>query len=273
MKKIVALLTDFGWDDNYVGIIKGVILNINSNLQVVDICHSINPQNIIQGALRLKSAYSYFPKKTVFLCVVDPGVGSKREAVILKTKDYFFVAPDNGLLSLVVDEHSPKEIYTITNRRYFIEPLSCTFHGRDILAPVAAHIASGVPLHRFGKRKEALKKIALPKVIVDHKKQCLQGQIIDIDRFGNCITNLTEKDLAVIKRKVSLKFKGYTVSRIASSYAEAEEDQPLVIVGSRGYLEISVNNGSAAKKFNLRIGTPIKVLPKDSLNLLDKRDI
>ena len=259
MKKIVALLTDFGLDDNYVGIMKGVLLRINPGVQIVDICHSIKPHSVVQGALTLKSSYCYFPKKTIFLCVVDPGVGSKREAIVVKAKGYVFVAPDNGLLSLVVGGKCQREIYRITNPRYFIKPVSNTFHGRDIFAPIAAHIASGVPLHKFGKKKEDLKKIALPKPRFNLKKRCITGEVIDIDHFGNCITNIKEEDLAEFKGRLRLSFNGKAVSSIVSSYAQAKEGKPLAIIGSKGYLEVSINKGSAAKGLNAAIGSRIKI--------------
>lgn len=186
MKKTIALLTDFGLNDNYVGIMKGVILKINPRVQLVDICHSIKPQCVVQGALTLKSSYRYFPKKTIFLCVVDPGVGSKREAIIVKTKDYVFVAPDNGILSLALDTQASREIYAITN--------------------------------------------------------------------------IEEKHLAAFKGNPTITCKGKTISHVPSSYAQVKKGQSLGIIGSKGYLEISVNMGSAAKKFNARNGNRIEVL-------------
>lgn len=260
MKKTIALLTDFGLNDNYVGIMKGVILKINPRVQLVDICHSIKPQCVVQGALTLKSSYRYFPKKTIFLCVVDPGVGSKREAIIVKTKDYVFVAPDNGILSLALDTQASREIYAITNVQYFVKPVSNTFHGRDIFAPVAAYIASGIPLHKFGKMRKDLKRLSLPEPIIERKKRYIVGEIIDIDHFGNCITNIEEKHLAAFKGNPRITCKGKTISHVPSSYAQVKKGQSLGIIGSKGYLEISVNMGSAAKKFNARNGNRIEVL-------------
>lgn len=260
MRKTIALLTDFGLDDNYVGIMKGVILKINPNVQLVDVCHSIKPQCVVEGALTLRSSYRYFPKKTIFLCVVDPGVGSKREAIIVKTKDYLFVAPDNGILSLVVDTQASIEIYAITNVQYFVRPVSNTFHGRDIFAPVAAHIASGIPLCKFGKMRKDLKRSLFPGPIIKRKKRCIVGEIIDIDHFGNCITNIEKKHLTAFKGNPRITCKGKTISRIASSYAQVKKEELLAIIGSKGYLEISVNMGSAAKKFNASCGNRIEVL-------------
>ncbi len=239
---------------------KGLILKINPNVQLVDICHSIKPQCILQGALALKSSYRYFPKKTIFLCVVDPGVGPKREAVIVKTKDYLFVVPDNGILSLVVDAQASREIYAITNVRYFVKPVSNTFHGRDIFAPVAAYIASGIPLHKFGKMRKDLKRSLFPELIIERKKRCIVGEIIDIDHFGNCITNIEEKHLAAFKGNPRITCKGKMISHLASSYAQVKKGESLAIIGSKGYLEISVNMESAAKKFNARNGNRIEVL-------------
>ena len=260
--KTIGIITDFGSEDNYEGIMKGVILNINPKVQLVDISHNIDPQNIFKAAFLLKTAYRYFPKGTIFLCVVDPGVGSERDVIILKTKDYCFLAPDNGLLSYVRGENDHYEIFTVTNSKYFLKPVSQTFHGRDIFAPIAAHISRGVSLKQLGKKKKSMAALPSLKCHMDQKKKKIRGCVVDVDHFGNLITNIHGKDLGKMKVPYKMKVKRNTIRGSVASYAQAKRGQLLFLIGSKGYLEISVNQGSAMKA--------LKAFPGDAVTVLGK---
>lgn len=271
-KRTIALLTDFGLDDNYVGIMKGVILKINPDVHLVDITHSIDPQNIFQGALTLKTAYSYFPSKTIFVAVVDPGVGSSRQPILVKTKDHFFIGPDNGLLSLALKGQKSKEIYTITNDQYFLKPVSQTFHGRDIFAPVAAYLSKAMPSSKFGRKQHRMINLSWQSPRIDQKNKSIIGKIIDIDRFGNLTTNVEQNHL---KGTISVKIKNNVIQELSSSYAKVSKGNLLVIFGSKGYLEIAVNQGSAEKKLKAKIGDSIKIVQKSqkSKKILKQSDL
>ncbi|MEK6559083.1 MAG: SAM-dependent chlorinase/fluorinase, partial [Planctomycetota bacterium] len=191
---VMTLLTDFGNQDAYVGVMKGVITGINPLANIIDICHNIPPQDVFNAAYLLYTSYKYFPRGTIHVAVVDPGVGTERNIVCVKTKDYFFLVPDNGLLSFIVQEEKPKVIVRLTNDRYFLPSPSNTFHGRDIFAPAAAYLSLGVKLRQLGIKINQLKQLDIPKP--DYKKTGqLEGQIIYIDRFGNLITNIKKEYL------------------------------------------------------------------------------
>ena len=246
----IALLTDFGTSDYYVGAMKGVILSIDPSAVIVNITHEVAPQNIASAAFILRACYRDFPDGTIFLCVVDPGVGSERRAIIAQTDRYIFVGPDNGLFSFVLDERAT--LYAIENEAYFHQPVSSTFHGRDIFAPAAAHISKGVAPNEFGPR------IDDPVVLAESKSRHLdentiEGRVIHIDRFGNLVTNILAKSA---NRSSKIDIAGETIVSLQSSYAAAGSG-PFAIVGSAGFIEISVKNGSAAEKLNAGIGTPV----------------
>ena len=187
---VITLLTDFGDQDAYAGIMKGVIAGINPHATIVDICHSIPPQDIFYGAYLLYTSYKYFPKGTIHVAVVDPSVGSERDIVCTEIHDYLFLTPNNGLLSFIVHEEQPKAIIHVTNNKYFLPSPSNTFHGRDIFAPVAAYLSLGVKPQQLGIKTNHLEQLDIPK---PHYKKTgqLEGQIVYIDRFGNLITNIT----------------------------------------------------------------------------------
>lgn len=242
---IITLLTDFGLEDNFVGVMKGVILGINPVARIVDITHNVRPQDIMSAAFLLKGSYRFFPKGTIHLVVVDPGVGSKRKAIIVKTMDYYFVGPDNGVLSIALSEI--EKIINITNEKYFLKSVSNTFHGRDVFAPVAGYLSKGVQLERFGREVREYKKLDIPKV------KAGKGQIIYIDRFGNLVTNIPKG----VSGKI--QFKGISIDKISSSYAEVEIGMPLAIFGSFGNLEISIREGSARDYFHAKIGDEVRI--------------
>ena len=269
---IITLLTDFGLDDNFVGVVKGVILAINPDAKIVDVSHNITPGDILQAAFLLESSYRYFPRGTVHLVVVDPGVGSERKAIIVKTRKYYFVGPDNGVLSLALKrEGKIIDIVSITNQRFFLKPVSSTFHGRDIFAPVAAYLSRGTNITEFGvsqSRTYVHLEFPQPEIILTKvraktggKVKALRGQIVYIDRFGNLVTNLQEN---VFQRfteggNFRIGLKDEIINKISRSYLQTQRDKPLAIFGSFGTLEISINRGSARDYFGVRRGQRVSV--------------
>ncbi len=238
----IALVTDFGLEDPYVGVMKGVIASINPFADIIDITHKIQPQNIYHAAFSLLHTYCYFPSGTIFVIVVDPGVGSQRKALAVKTHKYFFIAPDNGLLSPVLEQQYVERIVNINNSRYLLTPPSDTFHGRDVFAPAAAHLSHGLPIENLGDAITTLRTEKLPEVKVfdDH----LEGRIIVNDHFGNLISNISKNYLQgkIIK---SISVGDHLISRINRAYNESSPGELLAIIGSYDTLEIAVNRGSA----------------------------
>lgn len=274
MNSVITLTTDFGADDAYVAIMKGVILSTNPEVNIVDITHSVEPQNVYQAAFILGYTYRYFPKKTVHVAVVDPGVGSERRGVILKTPSALFVAPDNGILSYVIDElssakgsvaqYSPDqdlvtlgkgfEVVAITEPRFWRQPVSTTFHGRDIFAPVAATLTLDISPYELGEKITSLHVFPILKPLVDYQGNLI-GHILHVDHFGNLITNIKKSDLP--GKDIPIEVAGRLIQGITDYYAEGEE--LMAIIGSSGYLEIALKNGSAADFLNIGIGDEIKV--------------
>jgi len=275
MSAIITLTTDFGYDDPYVAAVKGAILSINPEAKIIDICHSVEPQNILQAAFILNAAYRYFPKQTVHMAIVDPGVGSEREGIILKTPSALFVAPDNGILSYVINDlfavETPTNKYAsdlnriilktgleavaITDPRFWRQPVSSTFHGRDIFAPVAAGLSLDISLYEFGGKINSLHVLPIPKPSLDPEGN-LVGKVLHIDRFGNLITNIRSGDLP--GKDVVIEAAGHCIQGISDYYAQNKG--VMAIVGSTGYLEISLRNGSACDFLGMVVGDEIKVI-------------
>jgi S-adenosylmethionine hydrolase len=265
---IITLTTDFGADDAYVAAMKGVILDINPAATIVDISHSIEPQAVSQAAFVLSTACPYFPPDTVHLVVVDPGVGGRRRAVILETPTAIFVAPDNGVLSYVVQDSLGRpisragrtrlppelEAFQITNRAFWREPVSPTFHGRDIFAPVAAHISLGKPLTNLGKPIATLNALPLPRPERDGAGNLL-GHVVHIDRFGNLITDVTAHDLPPAGLRIEVA--GQEVRSLSRCYEKGRG--LLALVGSSGRLEIALPGGSAAGRLGVRAGDGLRI--------------
>jgi len=251
---VLTLTTDFGLSDHYVGVMKGVILDICPQARIVDISHDVTPFEIPEGAYLIAQAYRYFPKKTVHVVVVDPGVGSLRRPILMEAAGQFFVAPDNGVLAMVYarEKHN---IRAISIERYFRKPVSRTFHGRDIFAPVAAHIAAGTPPARMGKRIIDYLRPAFEKPM-QSGKHTWNGRILKIDRFGNIVTNFHVADFPDLERRsFTMSAGARETSVLVRSYAESSPGELFVIVGSSGYLEVSVNQGSAAKMLGCHSGS------------------
>ncbi|HHT9130628.1 MAG TPA: SAM hydrolase/SAM-dependent halogenase family protein [Candidatus Brocadiaceae bacterium] len=286
-QRVITLLTDFGYQDAYVGIMKGVIAGINPLANIIDICHSIPPQDIFNGAYLLYTSYKYFPKDTIHVAIVDPGVGSERDIVCVKTKDYFFLVPNNGILSFIVQNEKPKSIIRITNSKYFLPSLSNTFHGRDVFAPVAAYLSLGIKLQELGIKTNQLEHLDIPKPGYKKTKQ-LEGQIIYIDRFGNLITNITREHLTQHDHrqsqfktqrkeipllisppsqggvKINLKCLETIIGKkkiwgLSKTYTDVKTGEPLVLFGSVGFLEVSINQGNAQKYFKVNKGSKIRM--------------
>jgi S-adenosyl-L-methionine hydrolase (adenosine-forming) len=245
---IIALLTDFGTRDYFVGAMKGVILSINEEAKIIDLTHEIEPQNIKSAGFILASCYRDFPPKTIFVAVVDPGVGSARRAVLVKTEDYFFIAPDNGLLSFIFENEPACEVFELTNSKFFRSEISRTFHGRDLFAPAAAWLSTGIEQSQFGREINDFVRLEVtrPKVVSAHE---LEAEIIQIDRFGNLVTNLKREDLA---ENFSIKVNETVIEKHHNFYAQAQPDEIFTIWGSAGYLEIAANQNSASKLLKVR---------------------
>lgn len=252
---IIALLTDFGTRDYFVGAMKGAILSVNKSAQIVDITHEVAPQNIRSANFTLRACYKNFPAQTIFVAVVDPGVGSMRRAVLVETDDYFFIAPDNGLLGFVFQEAENYQVFELTNEKFFAREVSSTFHGRDVFAPVAAHLSLGVKSDEFGRRIEDFVRFEVnrPRKIGEAE---IEAEIIEIDRFGNLITNLEREDLP---EKFCLEIGDTKIVNLRQFFAEDLPEEIFMIFGSAGYLEIAVFQDSAKNLLNARIGQKITV--------------
>jgi S-adenosyl-L-methionine hydrolase (adenosine-forming) len=254
--RIITLTTDFGSSDWFVGAMKGVIWSIHANAQIADISHEIPPGQVAAGAFVLANACGCFPEGTIHVAVVDPGVGSRRAALIAHTSRGFFIGPDNGLLSLVLNKDPPKQIRRLENPRFFRHPVSATFHGRDIFAPAAAHLAAGTPLAAFGPRVQQYHQIWTPEPPANQK--LIQGEVCYIDRFGNAITSIPESWIKPSVSELRLQVKRRLIP-LRNHYQAVAVGQPVALVGSHQFIEIAVNGGSAVKILGLGLGTPVKI--------------
>lgn len=263
---IITLLTDFGTGAEYAGLMKGVILSINPSAVIVDITHQIDRQDIAQAAFTICSSYEYFPDGTVHLVVVDPGVGSERSLLALEMKNQIFIAPDNGVLTLLFNEGNISALIRITNSKYFLASVSRTFHGRDIIAPVGAHLSGGLDLRKLGTeidRRDAVHLDDLYARISENGE--LVGKIVGIDDFGNLITNIDFKKLSEEypsgqEKKIQIKIGSHAITGLYETYSSVQPKTPMALIGSRGFLEIAVNKGNAALILNTEKGDNVRVL-------------
>ncbi len=262
-QSIITLLTDFGSQDYFVGAMKGAILSINPHALIIDITHEIPPQDIETAAFNLLATYKDFPKGAIHVAVVDPGVGSTRKPILIECGEQFFVGPDNGIFSWICEREGSGRAIHLTNQAFFRQPVSATFHGRDIFAPVAAALSSGVAMTEFGDRLSDYVRLdpLLPAVASDGS---VEGRVIQIDRFGNCITNLTSEHFSADQAAsgAKLRFNGREISSFRQSFAEGGEDEDdlFCLVGSAGFLEIAVRNSSAARVLNAERGHRVIVV-------------
>lgn len=260
--RIVTLLSDFGLRDPYVAEMKAVILGMAPKTRIVDISHQIEKFNVRMGAFILSCAAPFFPDGTVHVAVVDPEVGVKRNSIIIETKRSFFVGPDNGLLSLAAAKNGIRGVYKIASTCYVRKPVSKTFHGRDVFAPIAACLVKGEKPQNLGSK--TTKYVVLEFAETSRRGDRFFGEILHVDDFGNVVTSFTAGDIEKTGLKegetftVVLGVKEYFM-RLCSSYAEVRPNQPLAIVGSHGFLEISVNQGSAAKMFMIKPGDSVQI--------------
>ena len=259
--RLITLTTDFGTRDWFVGTMKGVILGIQPRARIVDLTHEIAGGEVRAGAFALMASYSFFPRSTVHVAVIDPGVGGPRRAMAVQTANYFFIGPDNGVLSFALRREQIKSIHALENEKYFLKPVSRTFHGRDIFAPVAAHLSRGVSIQEFGPRLKDFVKLAWPRLRIRDGE--VQGEIVHVDRFGNLITNIDAESLRVFgDEPCEILAKRKRLCFIAPCYGAVRAGRPLAVPGSTGFLEIAVNGASAAAKFSLRLGDQVGVRPR-----------
>jgi S-adenosyl-L-methionine hydrolase (adenosine-forming) len=257
-RPLITLTTDFGLSDHFVGVMQGVILGIQPAAQIVDISHGVQPYAIVDGAFTIAEAYRYFPKKTIHVVVVDPGVGSARRPLLAEMGGQYFVAPDNGVLSMVFAREKPK-VRHITNESYFLHPLSRTFHGRDVFSPVAGHLAKGIPPAQFGKRIEDYLRANLdkPEPTGQHR---WNGVILKADHFGNLATNFHIDQFPSLRTHAfSLNMGSQAITRLALTYSECAAGELFAIVGSSGYIEVAASQGSAAKALGCGAGSPVEL--------------
>ena len=253
---IVTLLTDFGLRDHFVAAMKGAMLGINPELRFTDISHLVPPQDVFSGAFTLGQACFYFPRGTIHLAVVDPGVGTERKPIAVSAGGHFFVAPDNGLLTYVLESQGDWAAYEVIAEDYFLKPLSATFHGRDIFAPVAAWLSRGISLQQLGPALPDPVRLKIPPLEKVRDAQ-IRGCVLAVDHFGNLITNLKPENLPSSGKILAGRRE---VAAIHKTYAEGKTGEVFIIPGSTGYLEIAVKEGSAASLLNLKSGDPITVI-------------
>jgi S-adenosylmethionine hydrolase len=258
--KIISLTTDFGLKDPYAAEMKAAILGICPNAAIVDITHEIEKFSIRMGAYVLASAVQCFPKGTIHVAVVDPGVGTRRRPMLIQTRRGFFIGPDNGLLILAAENQGITGIHEITNPRLMLPRVSSTFHGRDVFAPAAAHLANGVQPTEFGPEIRDAAKPEFTKVTLG--KDVLVGEVLHVDNFGNIITNIGEKEIACIRMKdvVNVELSNQKLKlKLCKAYGEVKPQEPLALIGSHNYLEIALNQGNAATQFKTKLGDKIKL--------------
>jgi S-adenosylmethionine hydrolase len=254
---VITLTSDFGHKDPFVGIMKGVILNINPFVNIVDITHEISPQNILEAAITIEMSFETFPYKTIHVVVVDPGVGSVRRPILVITDHYYFIGPDNGIFSQIYRlRNETLSVVHITSEHYFMPDRSATFHGRDIFAPVAAGLSLGISPYEFGEKISSLHVLPIAKPSLDPDGNVV-GQVLHVDRFGNLITNVRSNNLP--GKNIVIEVGGRCIQGITDYYAQKEGI--MAVVGSSGYLEISLRDGSACDFLDMAVGDEIRVMP------------
>lgn len=252
---VIALLTDFGTRDYFVAAMKGAILSINPQVIIVDLTHEISPHDAKLASFTLRACYKEFPPKTIFVTIVDPGVGSSRRAILVETNKYFFVAPDNGLLSSVFEEEKDFHVFELTNKKFFNQNISPTFHGRDIFAPVAAHLSKSIVTNEFGREITNFVHFKTDKPQKISKNET-EAEIIHTDNFGNLITNLTKNDLP---ERFVLEIKEIIIEKYLEFFAQAGKGELFMILGSAGFLEIAAFKDSAKKILNVKAGDRVLI--------------
>ncbi len=258
-RPIIALLTDFGTRDHYAGTMKAVVLGLCPDASLVDISHDIPPHDLLTASLELAASYKYFPQGTIFLVVVDPGVGSARRGIAADTGDYRFVAPDNGVLTSVLKETPAKRIVELTERRYARPTVSRTFEGRDRFAPAAGWLGKGVDLSALGRPAGEIQHLSIPVPQVNG--DTLTGEVLRVDRFGNLVTNIDHKLFSKFAQsgKIGIFAASHQVPRVVTTYAEAPAGELVALFGSTDHLEIAVNTASASEQLGLSRGATVMI--------------
>jgi hypothetical protein len=257
--RFVTLTTDFGIADHYVGAMKGVVYSINPAATVVDISNSVQSFDLLDGALTIAQSYAYYPKDTIHVVVVDPGVGTARRPILVTAGTHYFVAPDNGVLSLVYEREERVSVRHITSSHYFREPVSQTFHGRDVFAAVAGWLSKGMEPAKFGEPIEDFVRFTAPRAKAGEANQ-VKGVVLKVDKFGSLITNITPSDVSgIFGGEFKITVGNATVTKLAVNYAEGAKGEVFAILGSGGFLEISVNKGSAAQVAQANKGSEVVV--------------
>jgi S-adenosyl-L-methionine hydrolase (adenosine-forming) len=255
---IITLTTDFGYADPFVGIMKGVILCITRDLQIVDLNHGIPPQDIRAAALTLAASVDYFPLGTIHVAVVDPGVGSERRPILIHSAGHYFVGPDNGVFSLAVKENGSSLIVHLSNEAYYWHPKSQTFHGRDVFAPVAAHLARGVPIAEFGSPLKDWVRLAWPSV--ERAGELIVGEVVYIDGFGNLFTNIRERDLtAVSSARIRVHLNDIEIRGLSQNYVAGDNGRFIALINSCGLVEVASCSDSAASRSKAKIGDKVRL--------------
>jgi S-adenosylmethionine hydrolase len=262
--RIITLLSDFGLKDVYVAEMKAIILSIHPEAQIIDVSHQVGKFNIMEGSFVLASVIPFFPSGSIHLAVVDPGVGTPRRPLIIETKKNLFVGPDNGLLIPAAQKESICHVYQISNARFMLPQVSRTFHGRDVFAPAAAYLARGCDPSEFGPEIHDFQISQFPNPVITRKR--IHGEILYIDGFGNLVSNLSAADLeksgihegAIIEVKLG---KDLSVIKLCSAYGEVPPSTALALIGSHGFLEISLNQGKASEEFKVKRGDPLRIKP------------
>ncbi|MCW4002885.1 MAG: S-adenosyl-l-methionine hydroxide adenosyltransferase family protein [Candidatus Bathyarchaeota archaeon] len=254
---MITLTSDFGLKDPYVAEMKGVILGINPNATLIDVTHEIQKFNVRMGAFVLASVAPYFPKGTIHLAVIDPSVGTERRAIVIQTKQGYFVGPDNGVLVLAAKPQGIEHIYELANPKYMRSEGSSTFHGRDIFAPAAAHLDKGVDPSDFGPK---VTDVVKPEFVrVKQSNGSFLGEVLHIDSFGNIITNINQKLVPTAEKAIVQTPATRIEIKVAKTYAKAKLGEPIALIGSHGFMEIALNQASAAEKFHVKVGDKIAV--------------
>ena len=254
---IITLTTDFGMSDHLVGAMKGVILNINPAARIVDINHNVAPFDILDGALSIANAYTYFPPRTIHVVIVDPGVGTERRPLLVSGEKQYFIAPDNGVLSMIFERESCT-VRHVTAEHHFLNPISPTFHGRDVFAPTAAWLAKAWQTEAFGEEITDYVRFSMPKA--KPTGQAVKGVVLRVDAFGNLMTNLTTEDIpaeALASGAIKLAVNGKQIRKMARTFGAGTPGEPIALFGSAGYLEIAVNRGNAARTLGANRGAEV----------------
>ncbi len=261
-KGIVTFTTDFGTEDHFVGTMKGVVLGTNPDAAVIDICNNIKPFSILHGAITIAQAYHYYPAGTIHVVIVDPGVGTARRPIIADTGKYVFIGPDNGVLSLIFDRQERLTVRHVTAEHYFLQPVSATFHGRDIFAAIAGHVSRGVDLSKLGDPINDYVRLQIPQAQLDERR--IAGHILLTDRFGNIITNIGRRMLsqflATHSGSANIRIGSTVVNQFQTAYANGRPGELFGIIGSMGYLEIATNQGSAEHMTGTAAGDAVEVV-------------